>query len=72
MDFIIMQMQKIHEKENPYESFDVDIDELEDLIKDNHGYLYNFSYSDENSSWGSEMEHGGTFDKLPHIRTSHH
>jgi hypothetical protein len=35
-------------------------------------YIYKFSYSDEDGRLFSSLEHGGTFDTLPHITISHH
>ncbi len=35
-------------------------------------FLYIFRYSDEDGEFYSEMEHGGTFNELPHIQISHH
>ncbi len=37
--------------------------------KDN---IYVFSYSDNDGSFQSFMEHGGIFENLPHITISHH
>jgi len=37
-----------------------------------HCLLYCFSYSDENGQLYSAMEHGGLFERLPHITISHH
>lgn len=34
--------------------------------------IYVFSYADENGDYGSAMEHGGTFENVPHIRISCH
>ena len=41
------------------------------LKRNPKGYLYSFKFSDD-SETGSELEHDGTFNKLPHIRISHH
>lgn len=60
------------------EEFDFDTinkcyeDELKDLICKNEGFIYYFSYSDEGGSFWSDMEHGGTFNNLPHIQISNH
>lgn len=35
-------------------------------------FLYFFSYGDEDGQFMSEMEHGGTFNNVPHIKISHH
>jgi len=44
-----------------------------EFIKNNEGkYLYFFSYADEDGEFMSEMEHGFTFSRLPHITISKH
>ena len=35
-------------------------------------YLYVVNYSDNEGSMGCVLEHGPTFDRIPHIRISHH
>jgi hypothetical protein len=35
-------------------------------------FLYTFEYGDEDGSYYSEMEHGGTFDEVEHIQVSKH
>ena len=56
-----------------HELCDLDENELNQFIKNNNNkFVYIFDYSDEEGTFGSEMEHGGTFDELPHIRISHH
>jgi len=35
-------------------------------------YLYFFNYGDDDGSFFSDMEHGGTFSAVPHIVVSHH
>jgi len=35
-------------------------------------YLYIFNYGDEDGKFMAEMEHGGTFDNVPHITISKH
>lgn len=35
-------------------------------------YMYIFNYGDEDGTFMSEMEHGGTFRRLPHIHISKH
>jgi len=43
------------------------------FIEKNTGkYLYTYSYSDNDGSFFSRMEHGDTFIKLEHIQISHH
>jgi len=45
----------------------------EEFIELNEGsYLYVFNYGDEDGSFFSEMEHGGTFRNLPHVTISNH
>jgi hypothetical protein len=34
--------------------------------------LYVFSYSDNDGSYFCALEHGGTFDAVPHLQISHH
>jgi hypothetical protein len=34
--------------------------------------IYKFHYGDDDGSFFSCLEHGGTFDALPHVRISHH
>jgi len=56
-----------------YYSDDLDVEEIKELIlKNNKGFIYTFGYSDECGNFESEMEHGGTFNELQHIRISHH
>lgn len=45
---------------------------LQFIRKYKNCYIYNFSYSDQDGEFGSEMEHGGTFNNLKHLRISHH
>lgn len=60
-------------KWNERDIYDLDENELYQFIKKNNNkFVYIFEYSDEEGEFGSEMEHGGTFDELPHIRISHH
>ena len=35
-------------------------------------YIYTYNYGDESGAFFSEMEHGGTFNKLPHLQISQH
>lgn len=35
-------------------------------------FIYCFTYSDEDGEFYSEMEHGGTFNELPHVQISNH
>lgn len=45
----------------------------EQFVKRNEGkFLYFFEYGDEDGAFFSEMEHGGTFNKLEHIQISKH
>ena len=44
-----------------------------DFIKQHEGkYLYMFNYGDEDGQFMSEMEHGATFSRVPHIHISKH
>lgn len=44
-----------------------------EFIKENVGeYLYIFEYSDGDGAFFSDMEHGGTFNQLPHITVNKH
>jgi len=44
-----------------------------DFIKENEGkYLYLFTYADEDGEFMGEMEHGFTFEKVPHITIYKH
>lgn len=40
--------------------------------KNAENVIFQFSYSDNDGHIGSVMEHGGTFNALPHLRISHH
>ena len=45
----------------------------ENFIKENEGMVvYIFEYADEDGSYFSEMEHGGTFKNFPNIKISKH
>ena len=72
-EFLLYKIQKSN-NDWTYDTFNVDDpDELKDLIRQNKkGFVYRYVYSDEDGKWGSVMEHGGTFNELPHIRISHH
>lgn len=44
-----------------------------EFCEQNEGnYLYIFKYGDEDGQFFEEMEHGGTFNNLPHIRINKH
>lgn len=44
-----------------------------DFIRKTEGhYLYFFKYADEDGEFMSKMEHGGTFNSVPHIAISNH
>lgn len=44
-----------------------------EFLSKNKGLVFlRFRYSDNEGEFGSTMEHGGVFDKLPNIRVSHH
>lgn len=74
IDYLIMQIEaKFDNDFDGYRNLDCNPKKIEELIENNnHGFIYVYCYSDENGSWGSEMEHGGTFNELPHIQISHH
>ena len=43
------------------------------FVQENDGaFIYKFDYGDEDGEFFSEMEHGGTFNNLPHIHISKH
>ena len=43
------------------------------FIQDNNGKVFfKFHYSDNNGTYETALEHGGLFDKLPHLVVSHH
>ena len=42
------------------------------IEKNTGGYLYLFTYSDEDGQLTSDMEHGDIFRKLSHLALSHH
>jgi hypothetical protein len=43
------------------------------FIEENDGlFIYRFVYGDQDGEFFSEMEHGGTFNNLPHIHISKH
>ena len=74
VDYIISKVKRMRDEFDPYESLDVSDDEIKKLIKEsgNKGFVYYFHYSDNEGDLQTELEHGGTFDKLPHIQISHH
>lgn len=44
-----------------------------DFCKENSGYyIYKFDYGDDDGKFFSEMEHGNTFENVPHIHISKH
>jgi hypothetical protein len=44
-----------------------------EFIEQHEGsYMYIFNYADEDGAFMSEMEHGGTFRRVPHITISKH
>jgi DNA-directed RNA polymerase beta' subunit len=55
-----------------YENIDDLIIEIEDFCKKFSGIYYTFSFSDEDGTYYSAMEHGGIFKNLPCMVTSHH
>lgn len=65
--------QLIERMEDSYYWDTPDKDELIAWLKENIGkYIYHYHYSDEDGEFWGNMEHGGTFDVLPHLRISHH
>lgn len=73
VDYIIGKIKRMKDDEYS-DPLDVSVEEIKEMIKKGNkkGFLYYFHYSDESGGFWSEMEHGGTFDELPHIRVSHH
>jgi hypothetical protein len=70
LDYFVSKIKRLNP--DAYERLDVEPDEIKELINkaNNKGFLYYFQYSDECGQ--NELEHGGTFDRLPHIQISHH
>ena len=54
------------------QQFEDDLKEIEDFTKKNKGFLYSFTYADEDGRFYTYMEHGGIFNNLPHEQYSHH
>lgn len=46
--------------------------EMAKSIHDPDLVFYSLSFADEDGSVGCELEHGSTWDRLPHLRFSHH
>jgi hypothetical protein len=66
IDYISMQLKALEEE-------GCDEDDIKKLIAENNkGFIYQYRYADEDGSFWGEMEHGGTFNELPHIQISHH
>lgn len=66
IDRIIMQLEKMDDRIDSS-------DDIKHLITQNlNGFIYLYTYADEDGPFWSEMEHGGTFNKLPHVKISHH
>ena len=73
MDFISSIIKKRYTGDWEHDPEDLEENELYQFIKENNNkFVYIFDYSDEEGEFGSELEHGGTFDELPHIIISHH
>jgi len=74
MDYIIGKILRMKKDEYYSEPLDISNEEIKEMIENGNrkGFLYYFHYCDENSDFWSDMEHGGTFKELPHIRVSHH
>lgn len=56
-----------------------DTEELEEWLQNDNNkinitgkYIYYYHYSDDGGRFWNDMEHGGTFDNLPHLTISHH
>lgn len=45
---------------------------LQFIQKHKECYIYYFSYSDNDGDFCADMEHGGTFDNLEHLKISNH
>jgi hypothetical protein len=66
------------ERHKIYDELKVISDEFEEihfkkfLEKNKDKQLYSFSYSDNDGTQGTLMEHGGIFENLPHVRISRH
>lgn len=66
------------ERHKIYDELKVLLDEFEEihfkkfLDKNKDKQLYSFSYSDNDGTQGTLMEHAGIFDNLPHVRISRH
>lgn len=53
--------------------YEIDKEDIISFISENIGkYIYMYTYSDEDGEFYSRMEHGGTFNYLPHLQISHH
>lgn len=74
VDFIITKVKSIKNSvgNDWWDPLDVSKKEILNMIKESNkkGFIYYFHYSDECGQ--SDLEHGGTFDELPHITISHH
>jgi len=70
---ITVKVEKDVYIEQLLERWGEDTEELKkNIYKVKKCFLYTFNYSDEDGEFYSEMEHGGTFNELPHIQISHH
>lgn len=67
----ICGMSMVHEDYVNYNDFTPE--ELREFIRENRGsYIYQYEFSDNDGKIFSELEHNGTFDKLPHLSYSKH
>lgn len=71
-DYLLTRLRNLNKQTYYYEPLDISKEDLLDLLKrcEKKGFIYYFHYSDECGQ--HELEHGGTFDELPHIQVSHH
>lgn len=77
LDFYAWEFQYNNEGKNTYLDALREIERLitktlEDRIPEDCEVTYAVSYSDEDGSYFSALEHGGIFDNIPHTRESHH
>lgn len=72
-EYVIYKINKFFKNNYIFEDISIEnIENFTELIKSKKGFIYTFTYSDENGSWGCEMEHGGTFNELIHHKISNH
>ena len=55
------------------EYYDDEITEKANFVSEHKNkHCYEVEFSDENGQMYTQLEHGGTFDNVPHIRFNHH